>query len=457
MSISPIKESHINYALEFTKKYSISTGLNQNNSPLIGNTKNSARNEKEKNLHNLAKMINNSVKKERRKSMKMDENVMTVLDKIESNKKSNEIVIEGARRKSVLDIEFLPKENVLPSEREKEKVFSERFYDRVKNNIDKVQKKIENKKEQIILEEKSTMKKVQLSKFSQKLIDTKLKELKPIQLRADEIVKNKKSEIEQKKDQLNEKEEAELQAITSRYQITQNFNKEKFDNWVEKNTEWKKHKNSKIIEEKLKNSEMEDLQLKSFFHPIIDKKSEELSKKISGKSCSSKINEKNDFLIKLSKNVKLTDHYFNQEVNLSMPKVKKCSYKLNSSQGNNKNKDKKSRNISADQIYSSEHKMKSNRGVKNNHASFDNRETNISSMNMSYNIPEKFQTKVYRWMKEIHLIDQNKSMKKEEPDNLYKINTQTTSSCNKVKMNKVVLPQKQFQKMVKSFVKTKNN
>jgi hypothetical protein len=457
MSNSPVKESHLNYVLEFTKKYSISTGQNQNHSPLSGNTKKIARNEKEKNLQNLAKMINNSVKKERRKSMKIDENVMIVLDKIESNKKSSEIVInEGGRRKSVLDIEFLPKENVCVSS-EREKIFSERFYDRVKNNIDKVQKKIENKKEQIELEEKSTMKKVQVSKFSQKLIDTKLKEMKPIQHRADEIVKNKKNEIEHKKDLINEKEEAEFQAITSRYQVSQSFNKEKFDNWVERNFEWRKQKNSKIIEEKLKNSEMEDMQLKSFFHPIIDKKSEELSKKISGKSCNSNFNEKNNFLIKLSKNVKLTDYNFNQEVNLSMPKVKKCSNKLNSSQETNKNKDKKSRNISADQIYSSEHKMKSNRGVKNNHASFDNRETNISSMNISYNIPEKFQTKVYRWMKEIHMIDQNKSMKKDEPDNLYKINTQTTSSCNKVKMNKVVLPQKQFQKMVKSFVKTKNN
>ena len=462
MSTSPIKEGQLNYVLEFTKKYNItSTVQNQNNSLGKFSMKNSARNEKERNMQNLAKIINNSVKKEKRKSMKLDDNLVLLLDKLESKQKSNEAESnkggEVMKRKSVLDIEFLPKENeCVSSERDKGKIFSERFYDRVKNNIDKVQRKIENKKEQLEYEEKSSMKKVEVSRLSQKLINTKLKQMKPIQKRADEIVKNKKIEIEHKKELISEKEEAEFQALTSRFLPTHTFNKGKFDNWVERNFEWKKQKNSKIIEEKMKHSEMEEIQMKSLFHPQIDKNSEEISKRISEKPANSKLNEKKNYLIKLSKNVKLTDQNFNQDLNLSMPKVKKCSHKLNSSQDLQKNKDKKSRNISEDQIYSSEHKMKSNR-VKNNHASFDNRETNITSMNLSYNIPDKFQNKIFRWMKEIQIIDQNKYSKKEVSDNLYKINTQTTSSCNKVQLNKVVLPKKQFQYMVKSFVKANNN
>jgi len=56
------------------------------------------------------------------------------------------------------------------------------------------------------------------------------------------------------------------------------YNKDKFNEWTKKNSNWKKNKNEKINSLKTENEFVESQYLKSLHHPSIDKKSEYLVK-----------------------------------------------------------------------------------------------------------------------------------------------------------------------------------
>ena len=149
------------------------------------------------------------------------------------------------------------------------------FYRKTKEGLLKKEKKLETlrnkKKEEDLSHFKNRPK---INKLSQKINEKNLLETKPIQTRTQEIVEKKYLKIDKLKQIYREIEEMECSQITSRT----NFNEKKFEEWLNKQSKWESKKKSKIVSTKKETERLETENMKSMYHPTIDKKSEKLIK-----------------------------------------------------------------------------------------------------------------------------------------------------------------------------------
>ena len=398
--------------------------------------------------------------------------------KEEIKRKQEEKVIENnnqilpqkdklGNKRGMLDFEYKPEI------KNHEKILAKKtkFHERVKDTISRVNKKKEFIKEKIQFDEKNKIKQKEMSNNAKKIINKKLKERKPIHLRIDEIVKSKNREIKQLKEINKEKQEAEIILIKNRSVPCNTYDKEKFDSWVDKKNDWNKKKNIKIKEEKIKNDTSEKEKIKGLFHPLINRKSEVISKKFCEMPAYIRLNDKENFLNKLSKKVINEEYPFKPELTLAIPnyrylentsKEKRNTSKLENSvhsKGKSRNFDRKFYNQSADNIkesdYDSRSLIKGEKLMKNIHVSFDEKNKQMSSKTAkSDNFKAKFQIKSIRILQEIDDLENLKEGKKNPFDYPYKINSQFSSSCDKNRENKLILPSK-FRHLVKTILKFK--
>ena len=213
---------------------------------------------------------------------------------------------------------------------------SKNVYERTIEGKLRKEKKLEmlrNKKKEEDLSHIKKRPKINL--LSQKICEKNQNDTKPIQNRVQEIVDKKYLKIDKLKQQYRDIADWESSKITS----CTHYDEKKFDEWLTKQSKWDSNKKNKIENSKQDNERLETENMKSMYHPNIDRKSEILMRSKILSTENSKIKESvYDKLYNLKDekynkiNQKLADSIptFNPLINKQMPnfnKAKNCKTK----------------------------------------------------------------------------------------------------------------------------------
>lgn len=151
------------------------------------------------------------------------------------------------------------------------KSFYERKIDAIQNKEKKLEKLRNMKNEE---ELKHSKIKPKMNKVSQKIMEKKKKETKPIHERVNEIVDKKYIKIDRMKQIYLDIENSQCSKIIS----NTNFDEKKFEEWLNRQMKWEIIKKNKLENAKMENERLETSMMRSMYHPTIDRKSEMLAK-----------------------------------------------------------------------------------------------------------------------------------------------------------------------------------
>jgi hypothetical protein len=153
------------------------------------------------------------------------------------------------------------------------------FYDRKKEELIKKQKKLEiikNKKR--IEEEKYYKAKPQITKQSQKILETKLIDKKPIYERTSEILNGKNQKIEKLKSMYNELKAIEEEESIGSFKPPGQYDETRFNQWTKERELREKKKKEKIDKIKTEIEYLETESMKNMHKPSIDRNSQRIAK-----------------------------------------------------------------------------------------------------------------------------------------------------------------------------------
>ena len=192
-----------------------------------------------------------------------------------SNELSCDIIETSTIRKKVPDSKFYDKQLLEKKEHEKK-------YEKIRK---KREDEIRNRAKPVINEE------------SKKIMEKKHGFVKPIYQRAKDVEESKKNKISMMKKNIEEKiaQKEEEEIHKSKFLMKNknlHYNEKEFSDWRDHQIDWEKNKNKKIqnIKEDYQKQHLESVS--KFYHPVIDKNSENLAK---SKNANTKENNVNVF------------------------------------------------------------------------------------------------------------------------------------------------------------------
>jgi hypothetical protein len=149
------------------------------------------------------------------------------------------------------------------------------FYERKKDAIEKKGKKLEKLRNIKLEEELKHIKiKPKMNKTSQKIMEKKKNEIKPIQDRVNEIVDKKYLKIDRLKQLYIDIENSHCSKVIS----NSHFDEKKFEEWLNRQMKWELEKKSKLENVKVENEKLENSMMKSMYRPTINRNSDLLVK-----------------------------------------------------------------------------------------------------------------------------------------------------------------------------------
>ena len=268
------------------------------------------------------------------------------------------------------------------------------LYEREMEGKLKKEKKLEmlrnKKKEENLSHIKNRLK---INKLSQKINEKKQIDIKPIQNRAKEIEDKKYLKIDKLKQIYREIAETECSKITSSTQ----YDEKKFDDWLCKQSKWESNKKIKIETAKHENERLETENMKSMYHPNIDKKSEILmrSKVLTSESSKNKesvydklYNLKDDKYNKINQRLVDSIPTFTPIINKHIPDFNKAKfYKRNNETKINETNDNRHRNHFNSVEFRNNYDVIDEESYRNegNYGSSKNKGLNTSMINQYYN------------------------------------------------------------------------
>ena len=153
------------------------------------------------------------------------------------------------------------------------------FYDRKKEELIKKEKKLEiikNKKR--VEEEKNYKIKPKITKQSQKILDSKYSDKKPIYERTKDILNTRNKNLENLKSMYSELQILDEEESIGSFKPPGQYNPTRFLKWTKEREERDKKKHEKIDRIKQEMEYLETESFKQLYHPNIDKKSEKIVK-----------------------------------------------------------------------------------------------------------------------------------------------------------------------------------
>ena len=243
-----------------------------------------------KNNNNISEMENDCVmqKKGDRKKSILD---IVLPENYDLDKKRNQVnVVMMGKRESLVTSDYKDlfdeeNESHKKTKNSVNKSFFERKLEAEKRKEQKLETLRNKKKDEEI---KHSKMKPKMNKLSQKIMEKKKLEIKPIHQRVNEIVDKKYLKIERLKQLYRDIENSEC----SRYSTQ--FHEKKFEEWINKQMKWELEKKSKINTVKEENEKLETSIMRCMYHPSIDKNSEVLvtrSKILNSEHSSKKMDE----------------------------------------------------------------------------------------------------------------------------------------------------------------------
>jgi hypothetical protein len=149
------------------------------------------------------------------------------------------------------------------------------FYERKKDAIEKKEKKLEKLRNIKMEEELKHIKiKPKMNKTSQKIMEKKKNEIKPIQDRVNEIVDKKYLKIDRLKQIYIDIENSHCSKVIS----NSPFDERKFEEWLNRQMKWELEKKNKLESVKVEIEKLENSMMKSMYRPTIDRNSDMLVK-----------------------------------------------------------------------------------------------------------------------------------------------------------------------------------
>ena len=194
----------------------------------------------------------------------------------ESDKKSEESNECGCDNEHNADLDHHH-----PTKAIKKKQPDSRFYEKQmleKKENEKKYEKIRKRKEEEIIKRAKPI----INEESKKIMDKKQGFVKPIYQRAKEIeeIKNKKLVIMKKTIDEKKAKKDEDELLKSKFVIkNKHFNEKEFTEWRNHTLDWENQKKKKIDDQKEKNKKSQLETTSKFYHPNIDKRSEDLVNK----------------------------------------------------------------------------------------------------------------------------------------------------------------------------------
>lgn len=374
------------------------------------------------------------------------------------------------------------------------------FYDRKKEELIRRQKKLEiikNKKR--IEEEKYYKSKPQITKQSQKILETKLIDKKPIYERTSEILNDKNQKIEKLKSMYSELKAIEEEESIGSFKAPGQYDESKFLEWRKETEIREKRRNEKIGKIKQEIEYLETESIKNMHKPMIDKKSEKIAKsKMSSEDLNQSVYNKlynlhGEKINKINQLSQKNIPTFTPSINTKLPqflqnsiynKVTKNSsisignkYTMKKPYMNSKNYINSSMDLNSnlhpnEHIYSNENGQYSRNKIHSSMTEFYNNPLyNISQNNEdetdaysryrlglqssnekkmrllknvkfnpynSYNDNRDWKDNI-PWQKSIHYVNESFYGKDDSPNTLYKINIRNTSAWDKNRENQIMM------------------
>jgi hypothetical protein len=159
--------------------------------------------------------------------------------------------------------------------RQQTKTYYEREID-AHNNLQHRLELIRNKKIQDEL--KMCKKKPELSATTKKIIESKLKNEKPIYQRTDEVLRHKELRLQFLKSVFQEIDHMQEEELKSPWNTNGNFDQMKFQQFLSDQMLWQKNKEEKLAYIKDEISKLEEIASKTLYKPAINKQSSEIAK-----------------------------------------------------------------------------------------------------------------------------------------------------------------------------------